>query len=175
MVWFVGLLVLAVLLWLIAGRLRQSSGLPAGKVVYSDAGAWGRVEKSLFSAHLQLTGKPDYLVRVQSGLGGDAVIPVEVKSGRAPAGGAHPAHVYQLAAYCALVAEAYQRRPRYGLIKYSDKLLRIDFTAELEQQLLELLNDLRADAEADEVSRSHISAARCAACGFREVCDERLA
>lgn len=170
MAWFVVLLALAVLFWWLAGRLRRSSGLPAGEVVYSDTGAWGRVEKPLFSARLQLAGKPDYLVR-----DGADIIPVEVKSGRAPAVGAHPAHVYQLAAYCALVADVYRRRPRYGLIRYSDKLLKVAFTPDLEQELEALLEDMRADADADDVARSHDVAARCAACGFREVCAERLA
>lgn len=170
MAWFVVLLALAVLFWLISVRLRRSSGLPAGEVVYSDTGAWGRVEKPLFSTRLQLTGKPDYLVR-----DGADIIPIEVKSGRAPASGAHPAHVYQLAAYCALVADAYHRRPRYGLIRYSDKLLKVAFTADLERELEELLGDMRADADAVAVARSHAVAARCAACGFREICAERLA
>jgi CRISPR/Cas system-associated exonuclease Cas4 (RecB family) len=40
--------------------------------------------------------------------------------------------------------------------------------------LNELLDDIRADADADEVARSHDLPVRCAACGFREVCDERL-
>lgn len=170
MAWFVALLALAVLFWWIAGRLRRSSGLPAGEVVYSDTGAWGRVEKPLFSARLQLTGKPDYLVR-----DGADIIPVEVKSGRAPASGAHPAHIYQLAAYCVLVAETHRRRPRYGLIRYSDKLLKVAFTTDLERELVELLKDMRADANAADVARSHTVAARCAACGFREICAERLA
>lgn len=170
MAWFVVLLALAVLFWLISVRLRRSSGLPSGEVVYSDTGAWGRVEKPLFSTRLQLTGKPDYLVR-----DGADIIPIEVKSGRAPAAGAHPAHVYQLAAYCALVADAYQRRPRYGLIRYSDKLLKVAFTADLERELEELLGDMRADADSAAVARSHAVAARCAACGFREICAERLA
>jgi CRISPR-associated exonuclease Cas4 len=169
MSWFVALLALALILWLIASRLRQRSGLPGGEVVYSDTGAWGRVEQPLFSAELQLTGKPDYVVRE-----GGAVVPVEVKSGRAPAQGAYAAHLYQLAAYCALVTEAYGQRPRYGLIKYADKLLKIPYTAQLEAELRDLLAAMREDAGADDVERSHDSAARCRACGFREVCDERL-
>lgn len=169
MIWFALLLVLAVLLWLLAGRVRQSTGLPTGQVVYSDTGAWGRVERPLFSHSLHLTGKPDYLVRE-----GGAVIPVEVKSGRAPTSGAYAAHIYQLAAYCALVQEAYGQRPRYGLIKYADKLLRVDYTHELENELFELLDEMRADADSTVVSRSHDSAARCAACGFRAVCGQAL-
>jgi CRISPR-associated exonuclease Cas4 len=163
------LLGLALLVWLLAQRARQATGLPAGRVVYTDTRGWGRPEKPLFSSRLQLTGKPDYLVHVAGGY-----VPVEVKSGRAPVEGAYPAHIYQLAAYCALVAEAYAARPAYGLIKYADKIVAVDYTADLERELKAILDDLRADGEADDVARSHASAARCRACGFREDCDEHL-
>ena len=163
------LILLALLLWIFAQRTRQASGLPAGRVVYSDTGGWSRPEKPLFSAALQLTGKPDYLVRQ-----GAAYIPVEVKSGRAPAEGPYASHVYQLAAYCALVAETYHHRPAYGLIKYADRTLSVDFTPALEAELSDLLDEMRADGAADDVARSHSSAARCRACGFREECDESL-
>ena len=164
------LLLLALLLWFLAGRARQASGLPAGEVAYTDTGGWGRVEKPLFSRRLRLTGKPDYLVRDGAGY-----VPVEVKSGRAPGGGPRESHVVQLAAYCALVAETTGRRPSFGLIKYADKTLRIEFTPALESELIYLLDEIRADERADTVARSHSSAARCRACGFNEVCDERLA
>ena len=164
------LLILAILLWLIANRARRATGLPEGVVVYTDTGGWARVEKPLFSSSLQLTGKPDYLVRQ-----GDAVIPVEVKSGSAPADGPRPGHIYQLAAYCALVEDAYGQRPDYGLIQYADQTLAVNYTAALEAELLKLLDEIRADGEAEEVPRSHDSPARCAACGFRDVCDQALA
>ena len=164
------LVLLAILLWFIARRARQAAGLPHGEVVYSDMGGWGRLERPLFSQRLQLTGKPDYLVRAGAGY-----VPVEVKSTRAPASGAYAAHIYQLAAYCALAAEVYGVRPDYGLIKYDDQTLRVDFTPQLESELIELIEEMRADGEADEVARSHDSAARCRACGFRGVCEESLA
>ena len=41
--------------------------------------------------------------------------------------------------------------------------------------LQKLLDDIRAEAEADDAARSHNSPARCAACGFRDVCDQALA
>lgn len=162
------LLFFALLLWLLARRARAASGLPEGKIVYTDMGGWGRPERPLFSARLQLAGKPDYLVRER-----EAYIPVEVKSGRAPAR-PHASHIYQLAAYCALIAEAYGRRPGYGLIKYADKTFAVDFTPALEAELWELLESIRADGDSEEVARSHTSTARCRACGFREVCGEAL-
>ena len=163
------LIFLALLFWLLSRRTQASAGLPAGEVVYSDTGGWGRVERPLFSRQLQLAGKPDYLVR-EAG----AYIPVEVKSGRAPQDGPHASHVYQLAAYCALVAETYQVRPAYGLVKYADETLRVDYTLELEADLRGLLAEMRAAGRADTVARSHAAAARCRACGFRDVCGEAL-
>jgi transposase len=47
--------------------------------------------------------------------------------------------------------------------------------ATLEAELQRLLEQIRADATAAEVHRSHDSPARCSGCGFREVCDESLA
>src|SRR5574341_5493 len=164
------LLLLALLLWFVARRARRASGLPGGQVVYTDTGGWGRLEKPPFSSRLRLTGKPDYLVREGAGY-----VPVEVKSRRAPAEGPYAAHVYQLAAYCVLTAEAYGRRPAFGLIKYADKILRVEFTAALEAELLVLLEQIRAEAEVGDVARSPSSPARCRACGFREVCGESLA
>ncbi len=164
------LVFLALLFLLLSRRAHQGTGLPAGEVVYSDTGGWGRLEKPLFSQRLQLTGKPDYLVRAGAGY-----VPVEVKSARAPAGGPYPAHLYQLAAYCALITEAYGQRPTHGLIQYADQTLRVDYTPQLESQLEDLLDEMRgADAE-DEVARSHNSAARCRSCGFITHCAESLA
>ena len=164
-----GLLVLAGLLWLLAQRARRGAGLPIGRVVYSDTGGGTRPPKPLFSQTLRLTGKPDYLVQHRGG-----AIPVEVKSGRAPERGAHAGHIYQLAAYCALVTEAYGRRPTHGLIRYADKTLAVDYTPLLEAELKALLAAMQADVDAQDVARSHESPARCRGCGFRDRCEEAL-
>jgi CRISPR-associated exonuclease Cas4 len=163
------LLVLAGGLWLLAQRTRRAAGLPAGRVVYTDTRGGVRPPKPLFSEALKLTGKPDYLVRHRG-----RYVPVEVKSGRAPAGGPHAGHVYQLAAYCALVSETYGRRPAYGLIRYSDQTLAVDYTPALEAELRSLLAAMQADDGAADVARSHESPARCRSCGFREVCEAAL-
>jgi len=86
-------------LWLFwrAWARQQQSGLPPGRLIYVDTGAWNRCERSLFSNEHRLTGRPDYLVT-----GREGIVPVEVKSGAAPAA-PYAAHVLQLAAYCLLV------------------------------------------------------------------------
>jgi len=163
------LLLAALLMWLLSRRTERAAGLPRGVVVYSDTGGWTRTERPLYSARLGLSGKPDYLVRNRGG-----VVPVEVKSMTAPAGGPHAGHVYQLAAYCALVAETYAQRPRFGLIKYADQTLAVDYSPALERELGELLEEIHAAREAQEMERSHDSHARCRSCGFVEVCEEAL-
>jgi CRISPR-associated exonuclease Cas4 len=163
---FLGLLVLGLLLLWLARRGRACSGLPQGRVVYSDTGGWGRLERPLFSREHQLTGKPDYLVA-----DGADVIPVEVKSGRAPAQ-PYASHVLQLAAYCLLVEECYSRQPPYGIVKYDDRTFEVDYTPELEEELLEVLEDMRADLAGGDAPRSHDDARRCRACGYRQTCDQ---
>lgn len=163
------LLLLAILLFWQSDRQRKEAGLPGGRVIYTDTRAWGEVEKPLFSRELGLTGKPDYLVR-QNGL----IIPVEVKSGRAPEK-PHDSHIFQLAAYCLLVEKTFGKRPPYGIIHYKERDFAVDYTSELESALLDQLAEMRRDEYRDDVPRSHEDAARCRRCGFRNVCDQRLA
>lgn len=166
--WFFALLVLGlVLLWL-ARRGQAQSGLPQGRVVYSDTGGWGRLERPLFSREFALTGKPDYLVA-----DGSDLIPVEVKSGPAPAQ-PYPSHILQLAAYCLLVEECYRRRPPYGVIKYADRTFEVDYTPELEEALLKTLDSMRADLADGCAARNHDEPQRCRVCGYRVQCDQRL-
>jgi len=161
------LLVGAVLLWL-ARRLRARSGLPAGRVVAADVGPCRRLDRPLFSRRYGLTGRPDYVVA-----DGADLIPVEVKSARAPAR-PYASHILQLAAYCLLVAETSGRRPPYGILRYADRTFQIPYTRELEEQLLEVLEAMRDDLAAGDAPRRHQDPRRCAACGYREVCDEAL-
>ncbi len=162
----VALLTLALWLALRARRGRQQSGLPQGRLVYADTGRWSVVAKPYFSPRYRLTGKPDYLVD-----GDDGLVPVEVKHTAAPAGGqAYASHVMQLAAYCLLVEETHGQAPPYGLIRYDDATVLVEYTATVRSQLLALLDEVRASRIRSEVGRSHRDAARCRACGVRHAC-----
>ena len=162
------LFLLAVIFFWQSARQRRSAGLPGGRVIYSDTRAWGKVEKPLYDNALGLTGKPDYLVE-QNG----RLIPVEVKSGRAPEA-PYDSHIYQVAAYCLLVERTMGSRPPYGIIHYADRDFAVDYTHDLENALLDILAEIRRDERRDEVNRSHDNPARCAKCGFRNVCEEKL-
>ena len=163
------LLVAALALLRSARARRRRAGLPPGRVIYADTGAWGRCERPLFSRRYLLTGKPDYLVEEKGRL-----IPVEVKPTASPST-PYRSHVLQLAAYCLLVEEEYGRRPPYGIIKYRDRAFAVDYTPQLQAQLLGTLADMRSRLSAADVPPSHANPNRCRRCGYREVCGRSLA
>jgi len=162
------LLLFALALWLLGRRRYRASGLPAGRLIYVDTGAFGRLAEPLFSDAHRLTGKPDYLVQ-----DGDDIVPVEVKTSRAP-DAPFDSHVMQLAAYCLLVHETYGARPPYGIVKYPERAFAVDYTPELESALLETLAAMRAGRRARELSRSHNEPIRCQHCGVRNACEQDI-
>jgi CRISPR-associated exonuclease Cas4 len=164
----VALLAIALIFFWLSSRTRRSAGLPGGRIIYTDTRAWGAVEKPLYDRALGLTGKPDYLVETNG-----QIIPVEVKSGRAP-DAPYDSHIYQVAAYCILVERELGSRPPYGIIHYEDRDFAVDYTHDLENAVLDVLAEMRRDERREEVARSHTLPARCVKCGYRNVCDEKI-
>jgi len=161
-------LIIAITLFLIAARQRHQSGLPQGRVIYTDTSRWGKVQKPLFDPTIRLTGKPDYLVEQKK-----QVIPVEIKSTRGlkiP----YDAHIYQLAAYCLLVQHEYGVRPDLGIIHYPDHSYEIDFTARLEDTVRSIIREMQQKTRASQVNRSHEEYSRCKHCGYHSMCDQAL-
>jgi CRISPR-associated exonuclease Cas4 len=165
-----GLILVTLLVWRWSRRLQRQTGLPDGDVIYTDTGAWIPNDQPLFADDLRLVGKPDYLVKQANG----AMIPVEIKSRRAPAE-PYDGHVLQLAAYCLLVEVNYGVRPAYGILQYRDQAFAIDYTETLEDDLLDTLAEMRADLYADDVDRDHNDWRRCAKCSLNQDCYQRLA
>lgn len=161
-------LALLVLLW--AGRLRQESGVPQGKIAASDmyGGLPGTPGKPLFSERFGLSGTPDYVVATREG-----PVPVEVKPGRGETK-PHESHLLQVLAYCLLLEERDGKPPPYGLLRYSSETFRVDYNSETRAYLIEVLDEMRQAAEQREVHRNHQVAARCKACTYRDVCEEAL-
>ncbi|MGD2251991.1 MAG: CRISPR-associated protein Cas4 [Anaerolineales bacterium] len=162
------LLVLGLLALWVAKLRRERLGLPRGRVTYLDTDGLGHVERPLYDPALDLTGRPDYLVKQ-----GERLVPVEVKSGH---GGAspYPAHVLQLAAYCLLVEATYRTRPAYGIIRYTNRSFEVDYSPSLENRLLDVVAEIRRAEARGAPGRSHESAGRCRACGYRNACDLAL-
>ena len=155
------------LLWL-GRRQRQSSGLPAGTVLYQDTEEMEAPERPLHSRRYGLVGRPDYLVRTRE-RGRNYVVPVEVKSRARPAR-PYDSHILQLAAYCLLVEDNFDAAPPYGLLRYADATLQIPYTDELRGRVLDTAAEIRLARRAAEVGRSHREPQRCAGCGYRSAC-----
>lgn len=162
------LFVLALLFLWQAGRQQKSAGLPGGRVISSDTHQWGPVTEPLYDPRNGLTGKPDYLVQQ-----GNHLIPVEVKSSQVSAA-PYDAHIFQLAAYCMLVESVYGKRPPHGILHYPNRTFAVDYTAELEAALLDILDEMRVLERRKGVARSHDEPGRCRGCGYRQICDEKL-
>jgi CRISPR-associated exonuclease Cas4 len=161
------LLLLAALLWIWGLRLRRKTGLPWAPVIAQDT--YGRtLDKPLFARRIGLTGRPDYLLDIRG-----STIPVEVKPGRRAAR-PYESDLMQLAAYCLLVEETSGAAPPYGLLRYAERTFRLDYTERVRDELLALLDELRAVLREPDCARSHDDPRRCQGCGFFEQCDEAL-
>jgi CRISPR-associated exonuclease Cas4 len=171
---FFAFILLALVLFWIAGQQREASGLPGGRIISSDTAKWQPVEKPLYAPNLGLTGKPDYLIQQ-----GQLLIPVEVKTSQSPPRAPYDSHIFQLAAYCLLVHEVYHVRPTHGILHYStsqgkSQTYHIEFSPELEMEARATIEQIQAQPMRGGVDRSHNLPARCARCGYRTSCDQAL-
>lgn len=162
------LLLLALGILYLAAKRQGSMGLPEGRIIYADTQHWAKVKRPLYDRELELSGRPDYLIRK-----GKLIIPVEVKSTQVKTS-PHEAHIWQLAAYCRLVEKDMGTRPPYGVLHYPNVTFAVDFTPKLEQDLIRLLRDIRLSEQSGDVSRSHNNPNRCLHCSYRSTCDETL-
>ncbi|MCS6940123.1 MAG: CRISPR-associated protein Cas4 [Roseiflexaceae bacterium] len=160
------LLLLALVALIGALRLRAATGLPWAPVVYRDTDARSP-ERPLVARRLGLVGKPDYLIEKRGRL-----IPVEVKPAR-NAMRPYESDLMQLAAYCLLIEETTGIAPPYGLLRYADRTFRLSYTAQVREETLALIEEMRAALD-NECDRSHDDPARCCGCGFFAVCDQAL-
>jgi CRISPR-associated exonuclease Cas4 len=142
-------------------RERAELGLTNEAMIAADDSA--RPTPTLYSAFYRLVGRPDQLVRA-----GRMLIPVEHKP---RARRLHDSHILQVAAQCLLVQEVYGVRPTYGLVVLAGGIQeRVEFTATLEQRLLDTMSEMRALVRDDCEPGPLWVARKCRACGFRETC-----
>ena len=161
---------LAVLVWFRANQDLARRGFPEGPIVSQDAGRRRKVRRPLMSLRYGLVGKPDYLVETRHGF-----VPVEIKSRNSTRAGPSESDLAQLTAYCVLVEDVVGSAPPQGIIEYADRCWRIKYTPQARREVLQIVNDIRESQEWGSIHRSHNQPDRCRACGFRNVCEERLA
>jgi CRISPR-associated exonuclease Cas4 len=161
--------VLALLVWVHAGRIIAGSGIPEGRIVSQDSDRRRELHRPLMSLRYGLTGKPDYLVETTAGL-----IPVELKSRVSLRAGPYDSEIAQLTAYCVLVEDATGVAPPIAIIQYANRLWRIPYTRQAREEILQVIDEMRNASEAQSIHRNHTQPGRCRACGFWDVCDERI-
>ena len=162
------LIAAAVYLFWQSARLKRKTGLPSGKVIYTDTHLWRELDRTLYDGTIGLAGRPDYIIQRPG-----EIIPVEIKSKNIKS---YPynSHVLQLAAYCRLVDTNFEIRPEIGILQYSNRTFEIEYSERLESDLLEIIESIQEKSPPAEVHRSHQSAAKCSGCGYASICDEAL-
>jgi len=158
----------------------RATGLPVGRIVYSDAEGTAR---PLTARRLPLTGKPDYVVLTPDG----RRVPVEIKSARLrrPRQGEpipRREDVLQLATYLIILDDLYTPPPRYGVLRYANATFEVPYTPDLRAETLDLVAAMQALDDAgpdntrarggDEGPAGTPSIPLCRACAFKRVCDD---
>lgn len=161
--------VLAILVWIHAGRRIARSGIPEGRVISQDADRRRELHRALVSRRYGPAGKPDYLVETTEGL-----VPVELKSRNSLRSGPYASDTAQLTAYCVLLEAATGVAPTHGIIRYADRSWRVSYTPQAREQVVQATEEMRGARDSQSVHRSHTQPARCRACGFRGICEERI-
>lgn len=122
------------LVFFLSVLLRRFLPHPSGDIVYSDSG--NGTDEILQSAKLPLVGKPDYIVER------DGVhIPIEVKTGKTPQT-PYKNHIAQLFAYCFLIEETFKKRPPYGIIRYPDREVPLEYHDSAEDGIRVLVQEI---------------------------------
>jgi len=122
----------------------------------------------LVSERHGLQGRPDIII-----LKDGEHIPVEIKTGRTPRGALF-SHVLQLAGYMLLVEELYGKPPPYGLIRYSEREDRVEWTPETRMLVIFKMEEMRERLKTGAAHRNHNRPGKCLHCSRREACPEKL-
>jgi CRISPR-associated exonuclease Cas4 len=157
MIW-IALTALAIgLLLILAGKAgRRSRGLTDARTLDLDG-------RTLYSTRYRLSGRPDRIV--------EGNIPEEWKSGNR----VYDSHRAQVGLYLILIEEETGVRPPHGFIVLGDgRREMVENTPELRAWVLEVAEKIRAARR--ELGREievRQPAAKCRACGMRDVCVQR--
>jgi len=168
-IYLFGCAIIVILLWWVAQRMRQQTGLPWATTLASDVNDALPFQETLIAHEYGLLGKPDYLLKRREGL-----IPVEVKPTRR-AKKPFESDMMQLAAYCLLVETCLGSRPPYGLLRYANHTFRVDYDDTLRADILTVIAAMHTARHHSDGDRNHHTRSRCRGCGFATQCDQSLA
>ena len=163
--------VFGMLLLLAAYRL-NSTVRPTGHVDFVDSQQEAYIPHGpLIDAKNRLAGQPHGLLRL---LSEGQTVPVMVVGAPVPGDLPDPVHRYQMALFCYLTEQVYDQPVPYGLLRYADADLSVNWTPGLSDELFQLIDQMRADQAGADIARSHDDPARCQVCAVRAVCHQAL-
>ncbi|MFL5562271.1 MAG: PD-(D/E)XK nuclease family protein [Gemmatimonadaceae bacterium] len=151
--------------------LRARSGTRRTTVLASDTGAAASLV--LHDPRLGLSGKPDYVLR-DAWEGREQLVALELKPNRRGSR-VFESDAIQVAAYALLLRATYgDRAARFGYLQTQSHTVRVELTPALTRRVEEVVRLIRRGRLEERVHRSHTARTRCARCGLRAWCDERL-
>ena len=164
------LLVIGLLLVLASYRLRHSIR-PTGHVDYHNTQTEAYIPHGpIIRLEEAIAGQPHGLLRF---ITERQIVPVLVIDTRSP-GTPDPATRMQMALLCLLTELIYDQNVPYGVLRYADHDLPLNWTPGLAQELNDLLVAMRADVSAIDVPRSHDDPSVCYACVVQDYCNQAL-
>ncbi len=148
-----------------SNKIRKKYNIEKGDIKYSDL---NKPAKAFFSKKYRIAGKPDYIVKDKK-----SIIPVEFKSGFYDKPQDH--HIFQLAAYCHLIEENYQKFVPYGIVKFGDNSsFKVDFNPKIRYELEQTIEDMREMIKTKKVFRNHDDPRRCLKCSLKNICNNKV-
>jgi len=131
---------------------------------------WQRLEPKYYTEYqlvdfnLMLKGRVDRLLLHKS-----RAIPIELKNGKVK-GEPYISDKIQLAAYALLIENVLGKKVVSGKIKYSNSTFTILITAEMKQEVLDILNRIREMEKTREEPPILSNFRKCERCGLRNIC-----
>lgn len=102
----------------------------------------------------------------------DKLVPVELKTGKAPHQGVWDGHRIQIAAYCMLLEDHFNISVKQGVVNYLDwqKERNIVMNPFLQEEVLELIEKTTSLVDSDICPKHDPNKNKCKICGLREQC-----
>lgn len=124
-------------------------------------------EYKLSAEDVGLSGKVDQVLVYP-----DGIVPIELKSGRAPKEGAWENHKIQLAAYALLLENMFRISIDAGYVKYIDEDVsrRIVINAFLKDQVRELVTAVNSLLKSGNLPKRCSNKNKCDNCGLKKIC-----
>ncbi|MBD3259704.1 CRISPR-associated protein Cas4 [Candidatus Woesearchaeota archaeon] len=128
-----------------------------------------KIESEVFvsSDRLELKGKIDRLEKHE-----DRLVPVEIKTGKAPKEGVWEGHLIQVAAYMLLLEDQFKKNTNEGIVDYiNEKAKRkVKINPFLKDEVIKLKNKVKELLNSSQVPPMCNQEKKCERCGIREEC-----